>query len=116
LLGFLLFCVPAIAIIASGRYGFERTAIWTVALAILGGACLANSLRCGRIHCYLTGPFFLIMALITLLYGSGVLPLGKHGWNTIELTVLLGAIVLSCLPEMIFGKYGKQRDGTTDPP
>jgi len=108
LLSFLLYCLPVIAIVASG---FEpvsrgwRTAIWTAALAVMGGACIANASRCGRIHCYVTGPFFLVAALATLLYGTGVIPLGANGWNLIGMAVLIGAIVLSCVPEVLFGKY-----------
>ena len=81
LLSFLLYCLPVIAIVASGfepvSWGW-RTAIWTAALTVMGGACLANASRCGRIHCYVTGPFFLLAALATLLYGAGVIPLGAN--------------------------------------
>jgi hypothetical protein len=49
------------------------------------------------------------MAVVTLLYGVGVLPLGENGWNAIGLTILIGAIALSCLPEMLFGKYRRDR-------
>ena len=82
-----------------------RTIVWTTALVILGTGCSINAARCGRIHCYLTGPFFLVKAEVALLYGVGVLPIGGHGWNVIGLTILVGAIVLCCLPEIIFGKY-----------
>jgi hypothetical protein len=108
LLSFLLYCLPVIAIVASG---FEpvsrgwRTAIWTAALTVMGGACLANASRCGRIHCYVTGPFFLLAALATLLYGVGVIPLGANGWNLIGMAILIGAIVLGCVPELLLGKY-----------
>jgi hypothetical protein len=68
--------------------------------------CLpANASRCGRIHCYVTGPLFLLAALTTLLYGVGVIPLGANGWNMIGMVILLGAIVLGCVPELLFGKY-----------
>ena len=81
LLSFLVYCLPAMAIVASGfepvSWGW-RTAIWTAALTVMGGACLANASRCGRIHCYVTGPFFLLAALATLLYGAGVIPLGAN--------------------------------------
>ena len=108
LLSFLLYCLPVIAIVASG---FEpvsrgwRTAVWTASLAVMGGACIANASRCGRIHCYFTGPFFLLAALAALLYGIGVIPLGANGWNWIGMAVLIGAIVFGCLPELLFGKY-----------
>lgn len=71
----------------------------------MGGACVANASRCGRIHCYVTGPFFLLAALATFLYGVGVISLGTNGWNLIGMTTLIGAIVLCCLLEMLFGNY-----------
>lgn len=107
-----LFWVPAIAIAvtASTHNGIGngwKTAVWTAALVIMGTACVANSIRCGRVHCYVTGPFFLLMALASLLYGVGLLRLGAKGWNLIALTILAGAIVLCCLPELFLGKYRK---------
>lgn len=105
-----LFWVPAIAIAvtASTHIGIGngwKTAVWTAALAIMGVACLANAVHCGRVHCYATGPFFLLVALASFLYGAGLLRLGAKGWNLIALTILVGAIVLCCLPEMFLGKY-----------
>ena len=107
-LSFVLYWLPAIAIVASGFEDVSRgwrTGIWTGALSVMGTACIANAVRCGRMHCYLTGPFFLLMALGAFLYGVGVIPLGANGWNLIGITILIGAIVLSCLPELLFGKY-----------
>src|SRR5215467_9486541 len=105
-----LFWLPAIAIVVAGTSAFSdnwRTIVWAVALSTMGAACITNARRCGRVHCYLTGPFFLLMALTTLLYGFGVVPLGRNGWNLIGLTILVGAIALCCLPEMFLGKYRK---------
>ena len=68
---------------------------------------MVNAARCGRVHCYLTGPFFLVMAVVTLLYGLGIMPLGRGGWNLISMAILIGAIVLCCLPELLFGRYRK---------
>jgi hypothetical protein len=108
LLSFLIYCLPVIAIVVSGYEQVSRawrTGIWTAALTVMGVACVANAIRCGRIHCYITGPFFLMVAIGTLLYGTGVISLGTNGWNVIGLTILIGAIVLCCLPEALFGKY-----------
>src|SRR6516225_7544923 len=102
LLSFLIYCLPVIAIVVSGYEQVSRawrTGIWTAALTVMGVACVANAIRCGRIHCYITGPFFLMVAIGTLLYGTGVISLGTNGWNVIGLTILIGAIVLCCLPE-----------------
>jgi hypothetical protein len=87
-----------------------RTIIWTVALATMGVACIVNALRCGRVHCYLTGPFFLLMALVALSYGLGILRLGGNGWTLLSLLTPIGAIALWCLPEMFLGKYRQQSD------
>lgn len=105
-----VFCVPAVAIVVAGSSAFSsrwRTIVWSIALGTMGAACTVNAVRCGRVHCYITGPFFSVMALTTLLYGLGILPLGQSGWNLIGLTILVGGIVLCCLPEMFFGKYRK---------
>jgi len=103
-----VFWLPALALVASGFLDIGpgwRTGVWTIALTTMGVACVANALRCGRVHCYATGPFFLVMAIGTILYGLGLVPLGKHGWNLIGATVLVGGIALSCLPEVFLGRY-----------
>jgi hypothetical protein len=107
-LAFLVFWLPAIAIGVTGGshfHGIVRAAIWAVALSVMGVACIVNAARCHRVHCYLTGPFFLVMAVVTPLYETGVVPLGKGGWTVLGLTILIGAVALCCLPELFLGKY-----------
>ncbi len=109
---FILYWLPAIAIVVAGVPAISsgwRTVVWTVALGTMGVACIVNALRCGRVHCYLTGPFFLLMALIALSYGLGMLHLGGNGWNLLGLIALIGSIALWYLPEMFLGKY-RQRN------
>jgi len=109
---FLLYWLPAIAIVVAGAPAISngwRTIVWTVALATMAVACIVNALRCGRVHCYVTGPFFLLMALVALSYGLGILHLGGNGWNLLGLIGLIGALALWYLPEMFFGKY-RQRN------
>jgi hypothetical protein len=86
-----------------------RAAVWALACAVMGAACLTNAVRCGRIHCFFTGPFFLAVALAAILYGVGVLPLGSDGWNLLGMVLLVGAVVLMTVPEMVFGKYRTRR-------
>ena len=110
---FILYWLPAIAIVVAGAPAISsgwRTVVWTIALATMSGACIVNALHCGRVHCYLTGPFFLLMALVALSYGLGILHLGGNGWNLLGLVTLIGAITLWFLPEMFLGKYW-QRNG-----
>ena len=108
----ILYWLPASAIVVAGAPAISsgwRTVVWTVALATMGMACVVNALLCGRVHCYLTGPFFLLMALIALSYGLGMLHLGGSGWNLLGLIALIGTIALWYLPEMFLGKY-RQRN------
>lgn len=112
-----VYWLPALALIASGFFTLGqgwRTAVWVVTLSVMGAGCVANALRCGRVHCYLTGPFFLVMAIVALLYGLGVLPLGGDGWNILGLLVLVGALALWFIPELFFGRYRKGH--VTGPP
>ena len=82
-----------------------RGAIWAFSMGVMAAACLVNALRCGRVHCYFTGPFFILTALASLGYGLGALSLGADGWNIIGTITLVGAVVLTWLPEAALGKY-----------
>ncbi|MHB8433092.1 MAG: DF family (seleno)protein [Candidatus Tyrphobacter sp.] len=107
-----VFLLPSLALVASGFFDLSqgwRTTVWVGALTAMGLGCVANAFRCRRVHCYLTGPFFLAMAALSLLYGLGVLPLGKAGWNAIGLTTIVGALALCCISEALFGRYRQAR-------
>ncbi len=87
----------------------DLVVLWPVVLTFMGVACLLNARACGRLHCYFTGPFFLLMAGVALLYGLGLIPLGPGGWNKLGLILLVGGVGLCCGPEMLFGRYRKPR-------
>lgn len=78
-----------------------RTLVWTPALLVAGGACVVNARRCHRLHCYFTGPLFLIAALITVLRGFDVVALP---WTLIGAAVVVGT-VLAHIPEWVGAKY-----------
>jgi hypothetical protein len=69
-------------------------------------------MRCGRLHCYFTGPFFLLMAVASLLHGFGLVSLGSLGWLWIGLVTLVGGIGLTVVPERIWGQYARGEGGT----
>ena len=101
--GCLIWGIPAAALFASPqRYLFV---VWPVLLTFMGAACILNARRCGRVHCYVTGPFFLLLAVLSLLYGVGVLPLGAHGWSRLSALLLIGSAVSICVPECFVGRY-----------
>jgi hypothetical protein len=104
--GCLIFGVPAALLLVSPTIGTRYLVIvWPALLAFMGVACLLNARRCGRTHCYLTGPFFLILAGVALLYGIGILPLGARGWSRLSASFVLGSVILCCLPEFFLGRY-----------
>jgi hypothetical protein len=79
--------------------------VWPVSLAWMGTACFLNVRRCGRLHCYTTGPFFFVMAIASALHGFGVIDLGPTGWSWISTITIVGGIALTWGPELVFGRY-----------
>ena len=103
-----VFWIPILAIAATGYAHVGDTVrmiVWTAGCFIMSIACLVNAMRCGRLHCYLTGPFFLLGAIVSLLYGLGMLPLGESGWGIIGYTLLAGVVILTYIPEYFLGRY-----------
>ena len=70
----------------------------------MGAACIANAARCRRTHCYLTGPFFLAMAAVSVAHGAGVISVGSQGWLWIGVTIAVGTAALWIVPERLFGR------------
>ncbi len=82
-----------------------KTAIWVVALAWMGGACVVNARRCGRVHCRYTGPFLLAMILPVLGHGTGLVPLGESGWLWLGLATGGGMAAIWWGSERLLGRY-----------
>jgi hypothetical protein len=106
-----VFCLPVAVIVLSGGLNIGnqgRAVVWAICLGVMAIGCLVNARRCGRMHCYFTGPFLILMVLASLSYGFGVLPLGTSGWNWIGGMTLGGTVFLTCVPELLFGKYRRR--------
>jgi len=109
---FFFWCLPTFAF-AIGFFVSPglRMVLWTLSLGFMGTICLLNASRCGRIHCYFTGPFFILGAIASLGYGIGLLPFGPSGWKWIGNITIIGAIMLAAIPESILGRYRRNRSG-----
>lgn len=111
--GLLLWILPIVLLVVSVKLGGVYPAVvWPLALAFMGGVCLVNARRCGRRHCFYTGPYFLLLAVLSLLYGLGILDLGTRGWSRLSLALLIGGFLLTCGPEWRSGRYVR-RDGAS---
>jgi hypothetical protein len=102
----LIWCVPgAILLLSALIDGPYRVILWPTLLTWMGVACLLNARRCRRLHCYLTAPYFLLLAVISLMHGTGLLPVGERGWLMLSIALLLGGPFLVYVPERVFGRY-----------
>ncbi|WP_298432308.1 hypothetical protein [uncultured Jannaschia sp.] len=82
-----------------------KTVIWLLALVWMGGACLLNARRCGRVHCRYTGPYLLAMTCPVLGHGTGLVPLGGGGWQWLGLAVGGGTAAICGRSERFMGRY-----------
>lgn len=106
--------IPTVALIAAAFMSpGGQTIIWTAALSWMGVACLLNARHCGRRHCYFTGPFFLVMAVLSMLHGSGLVSLGANGWLWLGVVLVAGGYgLLWKLPEYLWGTYVERKRST----
>jgi hypothetical protein len=105
----LIWCVPVALLLLSAAVGGPYlNVVWPALLTWMGAACLLNARRCGRLHCYLTGPYFLLLALTSLLHGSGTVTLGSRGWLILSVALIVGGPFLVYVPEWVFGRYRAQ--------
>jgi hypothetical protein len=103
-----IYGLPVLAIVASGfltQGSPWRSIIWFVALTIMGLACTVNALRCGRVHCYITGPLFLLGALVALLNAVAIIHLTRTGWNVLSGALIIGALIAYYAVEPVAGRY-----------
>ena len=101
--GCLTWGIPAAVLITTPVQYFAI--VWPAVLTFMGVACILNARHCGRIHCYFTGPFFLLLALVGLLYGLDVVPLGTRGWSMLSIALVVGAVAFLYVPEWLWGRY-----------
>ena len=82
-----------------------KTLIWVLALLWMGAACLANAARCGRTHCFFTGPLFFLTALFVMLHGFEIVGLGPNGWMWLGAAIVTGTIGVWIVTEKVWGKF-----------
>jgi hypothetical protein len=82
----------------------QASLVFMVSFVWMGIGCAVNAARCHRRHCYVTGPIFLLGALLTGLVGFGNIDLGQNGLSyTVWSTVIIAGVAY--LSEKIWGRY-----------
>lgn len=82
-----------------------RTAIWSIALAWMGIACILNARRCGRTHCRYTGPYYLITIAPVLALGAALPSAGVYTWITLGILIVAGSKLIWWASERMWGKF-----------
>lgn len=95
--------LPIVLLFAGGAWPQRGVWLWVVAFAIMGAGCLINLARCGRTHCYVTGPAFLLAALWSLLSVFGVVTMHP---NFLMLGVVV-IVMLAYVAEAPLGRYAR---------
>ncbi len=106
--------IPIVIYVSLGFLGLPpalTVALWGGALAWMGMSCVLNARRCGRLHCYFTGPYMLALAVLVFVHGFGIVPLGERADVWLSYAFVIGVPVLWLVPEMIWGKYVGDRPG-----
>lgn len=104
--GILWWCLPLCIGFATNLFALPVRGlglIWMVLFVWMGTGCVLNARRCHRLHCYISGPVFLLGAVVLGLVAAGLLALGPHALNNIVGVTLVVAL-LSFVPE-IWKKY-----------
>lgn len=96
-----LWCLPTALILVGVMVPSVRSVLWIPSFAVMGVACLVNARGCGRLHCFVTGPLFLLASLATMLDAFGVVTIG---WKLIFLGAGVGTLLAYSL-EWLRGKY-----------
>jgi len=70
----------------------------------MGVACLVNAGRCGRVHCYVTGPLSFLAIGYVILAEFHLVPMAAGYF----LDSILGISILAFLVEIPLGRYRKR--------
>lgn len=99
--GLLVWCLPAVALIAGLDSPLVRTWLWIPAFLIMGFGCVANAARCGRLHCYFSAPIFLLAAVYVAAALLHLLPFAPAAL----INAVFALVILAFLIEIPLGRY-----------
>src|SRR5258706_7235605 len=101
--GVLVWCLPTVALVVGLGWMMPRPWLWIPPLLVMGFGCLVNASRCGRLHCYFTGPVLVLAAIYVALAAANGVPMRLGPL----LLTLCAIAMLACSAELPFGRYRK---------
>ena len=96
-----LWCAPTALVLLGALLPSVRAALWIPSFAIMGVACLVNARGCGRLHCFVTGPLFLLASVAMALDAFAI---ASIDWKLIIIGTVVGTLLAYSL-EWVRGKY-----------
>ena len=82
-----------------------ETILWAGVAAAYGFTCSVNAIRCGRIHCYFTGPFLFGVAGLVLAIGLGIVEVDPNPGRWLIPLIVGVFLILRYLPDRLWGRY-----------
>jgi hypothetical protein len=104
---FLWWGMPIVIGMASGFLGLslrEVAGVWAAAFVWMAAGCFLNAVRCHRLHCYISGPVFLIGALVAAAMASGVAHFSGSALNY-DIAATFVLVLMTFTPEVLWRKY-----------
>src|SRR5713226_1123888 len=90
--------VALVAALGAVVWPTGSTWLWVVFFLVAAALCGSSYLeRCGRVHCRITGPLFLLCAVYLAIVQQDLVPFIGNAWF---LAAVMGAIALSFLAEL----------------
>lgn len=87
----------------------EAAYLWVAAafIATFGLACLVNGQRCGALHCRVSGPGYLLVALLAVAGALGLVDVGRG----LVFALFGGVFVASYAAEFLAARTGGSAEG-----
>jgi hypothetical protein len=104
-------CVPIAIGVSTDVLGLPtRTAalVWAASFVWMAAGCLLNARRSRRLHCYISGPVFLLGAIVVVFVAAGFTVFGPHALNNV-VSVTFVLVILSFVPEYFGNRYTPSR-------
>jgi len=105
IMSWVLWRLPLVALVATfflpSSYNIF---IWPTSLGIMGLSCSFNASKCKRRECFINGPYFLTLAVLSYLHASNFITLGDYGYYYLGAATAFAQVNVLVIEKM-WGRY-----------